>query len=87
MPTPLSVIILTYNEAERLTRCVEAGRPVGDEILIVDSGSTDGTVALAKQLDTNVLERPMKNWAEQRNWAMDQATHFGAFHRCRRSNG
>ncbi len=75
MPTPLSVIILTYNEAERLTRCVEAGRPVGDEILIVDSGSTDGTVALAKQLDTNVLERPMKNWAEQRNWAMDQATH------------
>ena len=55
MPTPLSVIILTYNEAERPSG-QEAGRPVSDEILIVDSGSTDGTVALAKQLDTNVFE-------------------------------
>lgn len=73
MPTPLSVIILTYNEAERLPLCVEAVRPVGDEILIVDSGSTDGTVRLANELGTKVLERPMKNWAEQRNWAMDQA--------------
>ena len=75
MPTPLSVIILTYNEAERLPLCVEAVRPVGDEILIVDSGSSDGTVVLAKELVTKVLERPMKNWAEQRNWAMDQAAH------------
>jgi len=75
MPTQLSVIILTYNEAERLPQCVEAVRPVGDEILIVDSGSTDGTVALAKEMGTNVLEHPMKNWAAQRNWAMDQATH------------
>jgi len=75
MPTPLSVIILTYNEVERLPQCVVAVRPVGDEILIVDSGSTDGTVALAKELGTNVLEHPMKNWAVQRNWAMDQVTH------------
>ncbi|MGB1735984.1 MAG: glycosyltransferase, partial [Schleiferiaceae bacterium] len=38
MSTPLSVIILTYNEAERLPQCVEAVRPVSDEVLIVDSG-------------------------------------------------
>lgn len=75
MPTSLSVIILTYNEAERLPQCVEAVRSVGDEILIVDSGSMDGTARLAKELGTNVLERPMKNWAEQRNWAMDQAKY------------
>ena len=36
MPTPLSVIILTYNEAERLPQCVEAVRPIGDEILIME---------------------------------------------------
>jgi glycosyltransferase involved in cell wall biosynthesis len=75
MLTSLSVIILTYNEAERLPQCVEAVRSVGDEILIVDSGSMDGTARLAKELGTNVLERPMKNWAEQRNWAMDQAKY------------
>ena len=75
MPTSLSVIILTYNEAERLPQCVEAVRSVGDEILIVDSGSMDGTARLAKELGTNVLERPMKNWADQRNWAMDQAKY------------
>jgi putative solute:sodium symporter small subunit len=58
MPTPLSVIILTYNEAERLPLCVEAVRPVGDEILIVDSGSSDGTVVLANQ---------QKHWEKTRS--------------------
>ena len=58
MSTPLSVIILTHNEAERLPQCVEAVRPVSDEILIVDSGSSDGTVVLAKELGTMYWSAP-----------------------------
>ncbi len=75
MPTSITTIILTYNEAERLPQCLEAALTVGDEVLVVDSGSNDGTQVIAKEFGATVLERPMKNWAEQRNWAMDKAIH------------
>lgn len=76
MATGLSVIILTLNEADVLPRSLPAALAVADELLVVDSGSTDGTPALAKSLGAhNVLERSMGLWSEQRNWAMDQAQH------------
>lgn len=42
----ISTVIITKNEVERLKRCVRAVEPVSDEVLVVDAGSRDGTVAL-----------------------------------------
>ena len=76
MATGLSVIILTLNEADMLPRSLPAALAVADELLVVDSGSTDGTQDLAKALGAHtVLEHPLGLWSEQRNWAMDQAIH------------
>ena len=55
---PLSVVIIAQNEAERLEACVAACRPVADELLVIDGGSEDRTVELARALGCRVLENP-----------------------------
>ena len=67
----LSVIILTKNEASNLGACLDSLRWC-DDILVVDSGSTDGTVALARGRGIRVLEHEFTSFAQQRNWALDQ---------------
>jgi hypothetical protein len=68
----VSACLIVRNEAERLT---DALRSVAfcDEIVVVDSGSTDGTVALARAAGARVLEHPWEGFARQRNVALDHA--------------
>lgn len=69
----LSVVTITLNEAERLERC-RRSIDWADEWVVVDSGSTDGTVELARRLSARVHERPFDNFSNQKNHAIDQAT-------------
>lgn len=55
---PLSCYIRTLNEARRIAEVVTAARAVADEVVIVDSGSTDATVALATQAGARVIHQP-----------------------------
>ena len=69
----LSAIILTRNEAANIRDCIDS---VGfaDEILVIDDGSADATVEIARRCGATVLPRKMNgNWAEQRNFAISQA--------------
>lgn len=66
----LTVIILTYNEALHLERCIASARRVADEVLVVDSYSTDGTPELARRLGARVLQNGWKNYSSQFNWAL-----------------
>lgn len=66
----LAVVILTYNEALHVERCIRSAQRVAQEILVVDSYSTDDTVARALQLGTRVLQNPWVNYATQMNWAL-----------------
>jgi glycosyltransferase involved in cell wall biosynthesis len=66
----LSVIILTYNEATNLPTCLVSLQPLNAEIFIVDSGSTDGTVDIAKKAGCQVFQHPWENYANQLNWAL-----------------
>lgn len=65
----ISVVILTLNESSNLPRCL-ASVSWCDDLLVVDSGSTDATVSIAKDFGARVLERPFDSFAGQRNFAM-----------------
>lgn len=67
----LSVVILTYNEAVHIERCIESARRVSDKIYVVDSYSTDGTQELARNAGAAVVEHDYVNQAQQMQWAIE----------------
>lgn len=69
----LTAIILTFNEHLHIRRCIENVRRVASHVVVVDSGSTDDTVAIARSLGAVVLANPWVNHAVQFNWALDHA--------------
>ncbi len=70
----ITATIITLNEERNIARAIESLRCC-DEILILDSGSTDRTVELAQNLGTRVFEAGWRGFAGQKNWAAEQATH------------
>jgi len=68
---PISVLVITKNEESNIGPCLESVIKWSDEIIIIDSGSTDRTVAIAKQYTEKIYEHPFENFAQQRNWAQD----------------
>lgn len=70
----ISATIITYNEERNLPRAIESLR-CADEILVVDSGSSDRTVELAEKLGARVLESPWPGYAKQKNLAAERAQH------------
>ncbi|MDD5034713.1 MAG: glycosyltransferase family 2 protein [Methylococcaceae bacterium] len=67
----LTIVILTKNEERNLPRCLQA-IPERYPIVVVDSGSSDGTVEIANQRGAIVYQNPWPGFAEQRNFALDQ---------------
>lgn len=70
----LSVIITTFNEEVNIADCIESVR-WADEILVVDSFSTDRTVEIAGRLPVRLLQREYYGSAAQKNWALDRVEH------------
>lgn len=71
---PVSVTIITLNEKDNITRAIESVRWT-DEIIVVDSGSTDGTIEIAKNLGARVVQNPWPGYGKQKNFAQAQAKH------------
>lgn len=69
----LSLIILTYNEEQNLPHCLESVKPLEPELIVVDSGSTDRTVEIAKSYGARVLHHAFVNQSTQFNWALENA--------------
>jgi glycosyltransferase involved in cell wall biosynthesis len=67
----LAVLILTANEEQNIGKCVRSILPLTNRIFVVDSGSTDGTVALCRELGVTVAERAWTTYADQFNWGLD----------------
>src|SRR5258708_26729534 len=67
----LSVAIITFNEADNLARTLGSVR-FADEIVVVDSGSTGGTVEIARSFGAKVFSEDWKGFALQKNSAIDQ---------------
>ena len=66
----ISAVIIARNEADNLPRCLGAIN-FTDDILVVDDFSEDNTVDIAKQSGARVVSHAMKDFADQRNWAME----------------
>jgi glycosyltransferase involved in cell wall biosynthesis len=71
----ISACLIVCNEERNLARCLASLAPVVDEIVVVDSGSTDGTVALAQKLGARVIVQPWLGYVAQKNLALDHAAH------------
>lgn len=72
---PLSVFVITLNEADRLGATLEAARQVSDDIVVVDSGSTDETVQVAKDLGARVIHNDWHGFGPQKRFAEEQCRH------------
>lgn len=71
----LSVCIIVKDEEEHLERCLNSVLPVADEIVVVDTGSTDRTVEIAESLGARVYHYPWDgSFANARNFGLEQAT-------------
>ena len=71
----LSAVIITYNEEKYIGSCVESLQGVADEIVVVDSGSTDKTREICERLGCRVILHDFEGYIEQKNWAMARAKY------------
>lgn len=74
----LSVIIITKNEAENIRACIESVNWT-DEIIVVDSGSTDATVEICRELGAQVHQHEWPGFGMQKNRALSYANHEWVF--------
>ena len=68
---PVSVVILTFNEELNIGPCIRSCRWWCDDIHVLDSGSTDKTAQIARDLGATVHVNKFKSFGDQRNWAID----------------
>ena len=69
----LSVVVIAKNEALNLPRCLASVAQVAEDVVVVDSGSTDATKSIAEAHGARVFERAFTTYAEQKNWAASHA--------------
>jgi len=71
----ISGVIITYNEEEHIEKCLMSLTDVVDEILIVDSFSTDKTQGICEQFNVRFIQHKFEGYIEQKNYALSLATH------------
>lgn len=71
----LSVVIITYNEERNIRRCLESVKQVADEIIVVDSLSTDATKEICTEFDVVFIEQKFLGYIEQKNHALTHAKY------------
>ncbi len=72
---PISATLITYNEALDLPQALASLQGVADEVIVVDSGSSDDTCSIAAQAGARAITRTFTNFGDQKNFAASQATH------------
>ena len=70
----LSVVVTTFNNAATLERCL-ASASFADDIVVLDSGSSDGTVEIAAKYKARIFTEPFKGYGAQKQSAIDKAAH------------
>lgn len=73
--TSLSVSIITYNEEKNLLRLLQSIHRIADEIVVMDSGSQDRTLEIARAAGARIFQRPFRDFGDQKNFAAAQAAN------------
>src|ERR1700754_454673 len=66
-----SVIILAFNSSDTIETTLKQAREISDDLHVVDSFSTDDTIALCRHHGAEVIQHAFENYGAQRNWAID----------------
>lgn len=74
-PIRLSVVIITHNEERNIGRCLDSVRSTADEVVVVDSGSSDSTVRICRENGARLIEQEFLGYVEQKNFAVEQASY------------
>lgn len=73
-PYTLSVILIVKDEEDRIATCLQSVLPIADEIIVLDSGSTDQTRAIARRFTEKVFETDWPGYGVQKQRALEQAS-------------
>lgn len=69
----LSVVIITFNEEKNIERCIKSVQNISEEIVVVDSFSTDNTKEICLKYKVKFIQHAFEGYVEQKNWAITQA--------------
>jgi glycosyltransferase involved in cell wall biosynthesis len=73
MPPKISLIVITLNEEELIGQCLKSAAAFCDELIVVDSFSTDRTAEIARSLGARVFQRSFEGYIAQKQFALEQA--------------
>lgn len=71
----ISAVIITFNEERNIEGCLQSLEGIADEIVVVDSYSTDATEKLCKPFNVIFLQHPFEGYMQQKSWACEQANN------------
>ncbi|MFK5856533.1 MAG: glycosyltransferase family 2 protein [Bacteroidota bacterium] len=71
----LSIVIITFNEERNIRRCLESVMPIADEVIVVDSFSTDSTEIICSEFDVHFIKQEFLGYIEQKNFALKFANN------------
>jgi glycosyltransferase involved in cell wall biosynthesis len=74
-PVKISAVIITYNEENNIGRCLESLQETADEIVVVDSFSSDTTAEICKDKDVRFIQHPFEGHIEQKSFALSCAAN------------
>jgi glycosyltransferase involved in cell wall biosynthesis len=80
MSLPISLVMIAKNEEKDIANCINSAKDLVDEIIVVENGSTDKTVEVAKSLGAKVLHREFDTFASQKNYALSLAKNDWVLH-------
>jgi len=73
--TPISVVIITFNEEQNIGRCLRSVQDIADEMVVVDSFSTDRTEEICREYGARFVQHPFEGHIQQKNYAITQAAY------------
>ena len=71
----LSVCIISFNEEKNIARCIDSVKNIADEIMVVDSFSTDKTEAICKAYSVKFIQQKFLGYGKQKNYALDHCSN------------
>lgn len=71
--TPISAVIITFNEERNIGRCIDSLQEIAEDIVVVDSYSTDKTEEICRGKGVRFVQHPFGGYIEQKNYALTQS--------------